>query len=231
MCRIQMINTSACGWYCTKIVTTRDDNFKQVTELFSFEEDLVTQEMNEVSLVVIMWNERLADCGQTNRFVVNDTSNFPLLHRSLFSCSWLDRFSSESSNTTSIFPELVIVCTLVRWENRARISRLTETYSEGSSVLLEVEGKSTLIMSCVTNCPRYLWHLRHYTKNYGPPQTKLHSVTYWCDSFTKSNLPETEQTTYVIIDGMALVQVLGKKHGANTFGELADSLWQGVQQS
>ena len=56
------------------------------------------------------------------------------------------------------------------------------------------------------------------------PTTDKAALTHvLCDSFTKSILPETEQTTCVIIDGMALVQVLGKPHGANTFGELADS--------
>ena len=54
------------------------------------------------------------------------------------------------------------------------------------------------------------------------PTTDKAALSLLCDSFTKSILPETEQTTYVIIDGTALVQVLGKKHGANTFGELAD---------
>ena len=42
------------------------------------------------------------------------------------------------------------------------------------------------------------------------------------DSHVQVQLPETDQATCVIVDGMAAVQALGKPSNASTFGDLAD---------
>jgi hypothetical protein len=43
-----------------------------------------------------------------------------------------------------------------------------------------------------------------------------------CGDYVKDQLPETDQPTCVIVDGMAVVQALGKPSTATTFGDLAD---------
>ena len=42
------------------------------------------------------------------------------------------------------------------------------------------------------------------------------------DSYAQAKLPETDQATCVIVDGMAAVQALGKPSNASTFGDLAE---------
>jgi hypothetical protein len=43
-----------------------------------------------------------------------------------------------------------------------------------------------------------------------------------CNDYVKDHLPETEEPTCVIVDGIAVVQGLGKPSNATTFGDLTD---------
>lgn len=54
------------------------------------------------------------------------------------------------------------------------------------------------------------------------PSDKSALMTILVGDKALTNLPATDRPTCVIIDAMALVQSIGKPHGASTFGDLAD---------
>ena len=55
------------------------------------------------------------------------------------------------------------------------------------------------------------------------PTEKADLYHILCDDYKEKLLPETDRPTCVIVDGMAVVQALGKPSNATTFGDLADS--------